>query len=124
MADSRIDPASENADVRAVSRGTTTAATGPHWESEDAYWQSAYPERPYARADRGYEYYRSAYRYGVDAAVRYQDREWHEVEPELRRVWDFHDDSSRASWEEMHPAIRDAWDHVRGASADERTHIR
>ena len=112
------------ADVAARSLEATAVASGPNWESEDAYWQSAYPGRPYARADRSYEYYRSAYRYGLDAALRHFDRDWNDVEHELRRVWEADNDPSRASWSEMSDAIRDAWDHVRGESEDDRTHIR
>jgi hypothetical protein len=125
MTDPRTAPAApESTDPPTGSLETTTVARGPSWEAEDAFWQSASPERPYARADRGYEYYRNAYRYGVDAAMRYHDRDWREVEQELRRVWDLHHDSSRASWAEMRDAVRDAWDHVRGESEDDRTHIR
>ena len=125
MTDASTAPTgSETAGSRAESVATTTAASGPDWETEDAYWQSAYPERPYARADRGYEYYRTAYRYGVDAAMRYADRGWDAVEHELARVWNLHDDASRASWVGMRDAVRDAWAHVRGESDDDRTHIR
>ena len=46
------------------------ATFGPDSDTEDAYWQSAYPERPYARADRSYEYYRAAYRYGAERAMQ------------------------------------------------------
>ncbi len=124
MTDPKTDPAGDGGDTPTGSLETTTVARGPDWEAEDAYWQSAYPERPYARADRGYEYYRSAYRYGVDAAIRYRDRRWDEVESEIARVWDLHQDTSRAGWAEMREAVRDAWNHVRGESDDDRTHIR
>ncbi len=125
MADAASDRPAENpADISAVSLGSFTATLGPQWASEDAYWQSAYPERPYARADRGYEYYRSAYQFGVSAAVWYHDREWQEAESDLHHAWSVHAGTPDSSWEEMKVAIRDAWDHVRGESADDRTHIR
>ena len=106
-----------------VSAESSLALLGPSWETEDAYWQSAYPERTYARADRGYEYYRSAYRYGAENAVRRREREWEDAELAIRAGWRSAEDGSR-SWEEMKDAIRDAWDHVRGRSDDDRTHIR
>ena len=112
------------ADFPAVSAESSMALLGPDWESEDAYWQSAYPERPYARADRGYEYYRSAYRYGAACAVRMQGREWDHAEHAVRDEWSSSESGAVASWEEMKDAIRDAWDHVRGRSRDDRTHIR
>jgi hypothetical protein len=111
-------------DVPVVSAESSLALLGPDWETEDAYWQSAYPERTYARADRSYEYYRSAYRFGVESAVRWRGREWEEAEPAVRRAWMSGRGAEQSSWEEMRPAIRDAWDHVRGRSGDDRTHIR
>ena len=102
----------------------TQASLGPDWEAEDAYWQSAYPERPYARADRSYQYYRAAYRYGTERATQWRSREWGDVERDLRDGWPVFADALSQSWEEMAPAVRDAWDHVRGRSDDDRTHIR
>ena len=125
MADAATDRPTDSAgDISAVTLGAATATLGPQWASEDAYWQSAYPERPYARADRGYEYYRSAYRFGVNAAVWHPEREWDEVESDLQDAWSAHSGAPECSWEEMRAAVRDAWDHVRGQSADDRTHIR
>jgi hypothetical protein len=111
-------------DVAAISAATSLATRGPDWETEDAYWQSAYPERPYARADRGYEYYRSAYRYGAERATKLRGREWGDVERDLAAGWPSFDDATPAEWEEMKDAVRDAWDRVRGRSHDDRTHIR
>jgi hypothetical protein len=106
-----------------VSAESSIALRGPDWETEDAYWQSAYPERTYARADRSYEYYRTAYRYGLESALKWRGREWEAAEHALRTGWTSVDDGSR-SWEEMKAAVRDAWDRVRGRSTDDRTHIR
>jgi hypothetical protein len=108
----------------AVNASTAHVTLGPDWETEDAYWQSAYPARPYARADRGYEYYRSAYRYGTERATQWHGREWAEAESELRNGWPATDDETSATWDEMRAAVRDAWDRVRGRSRDDRTHIR
>ncbi len=111
-------------DVSAISAASSTATLGSDWRTEDAYWQSAYPERPYARADRSYEFYRSAYRYGVERAAMWRAREWADAEGDLRDGWGALDPESGAPWEEMKDAVRDAWDHVRGRSNDDRTHIR
>lgn len=110
-------------DVPAVSVESALATLGPDWDSEDAYWQSAYTERPYARADRSYEYYRAAYRYGAECAMRWRGREWADTEQRLRSDW-IASEYGASPWEEMGDAIRDAWDHVRGRSSDDRTHIR
>lgn len=113
----------ERAEVHAISVEASLALPGPDWDAEDAYWQSAYPARPYARADRSYEYYRSAYRFGAERATRWAGRDWPDAEADLRKSWGSSGDPARP-WEEMRDAIRDAWDHVRGRSDDDRTHIR
>lgn len=110
--------------IPAVNAAASLVTLGPDWETEDAYWQSAYPERPYARADRGYEYYRSAYRYGTERATLWQGREWADAESDLQSGWQAVDDVVSATWEEMKEAVHDAWDRVRGRSRDDRTHIR
>lgn len=112
------------ADVSAISLASSTATSGPDWRTEDAYWQSAYTERPYARADRSYEFYRSAYRYGAERSTHWRGREWAEAESDLREGWSARETESSTSWEEVKDAIHDAWDHVRGTSNDDRTHIR
>ena len=111
------------AEVPAVNVDSSLATYGPDWDSEDAYWQSAYPERQYARADRSYEYYRAAYRYGAEGAMRWRGREWADTEHRLRADW-LAGDNGEKPWEEVRDAIRDAWDRVRGRSSDDRTHIR
>src|SRR5689334_18702259 len=109
----------DSADLHAVNLASSFVTLGPDWETEDAYWQSAYPERPYAKADRGYEYYRSAYRYGAERAIEWRDREWSESERHLRDGWV----TDAPLWDDVRDAVRDAWDHVRGRSNDDRTHI-
>jgi hypothetical protein len=111
-------------DVHAIQTEASLATLGPDWDTEDAYWQSAYPERPYARADRGYEYYRAAYHFGAVRATLWRHREWHDAERALSDAWAATADAVNAAWEEMSAAIRDAWDHVRGRLPDDRTHIR
>lgn len=123
MADSRETPA-DGPTTPAINVSASMATLGPDWETEDAYWQSAYPERPYARADRSYEYYRAAYRYGTERATQWRDLDWHAAESALREGWPATPEGDAGSWEEMRDAVRDAWDRVRGRSTDDRTHIR
>ena len=83
-------------------------------ETDDAHWRASYHTRPYAAADRGYEYYRPAYRYGAASAGRFTGREWDDVEPELERGWDAARGHAKTTWFEVKGAARDAWDRVRG----------
>ena len=83
------------------------------WNTEDAYWRNAYRTRPYAGSN-AYSYYQPGYRYGYEAASRYEGRYWSDVEPELRRNWDTYEHRGQSTWENMKMAIRDAWDRVTG----------
>ncbi len=88
--------------------------SGFAWEDEDSYWRKNYSNRPYATAGRAYEEYQPGYRFGYEAANRHQDREWSDVEPELRRNWNTYDSRGNSTWEQMKEAVRDAWDRVTG----------
>jgi hypothetical protein len=83
------------------------------WNTEDAYWRSSYRTRPYAGSN-DYSYYQPGYRYGYEAASKYEGREWSDVEPELERNWDTYEYRGQSTWEHMKAAIRDAWDRVTG----------
>jgi hypothetical protein len=85
------------------------------WNDEDIYWRSNYNSRPYASGQtRDYEYYRPAYRFGYDAAGRYEGRDWNDVETELATSWGTYEHRGMSAWDEVKAAVRDAWDRVRG----------
>jgi len=84
------------------------------WDDEDVYWQTNYRDRPYASSGLTYEDYRPGYRYGYEAANRYQDREWNDVERELSSSWDTYEHRGTSTWEQIKGAVRDAWDRVTG----------
>ena len=92
----------------------TDRASDDLWTQEDAHWRANFASRPYAAADRGYEHYQSAYRYGHGSAIRHQGREWTEVERDLEQGWDSARGNSTSSWHEAKDAARDAWDRTRG----------
>ena len=84
------------------------------WAPHERHWREHFASRPYVHADRGYEHYHDAYRYGAASAARHRGREWHEVEPEIERGWTSARGASRSAWTEMKDAVRDAWDRARG----------
>jgi hypothetical protein len=83
------------------------------WNDEDSYWRSQYGSRPYARGVP-YETLSGGYRYGYDAATRYEGRRWDEVEPDLERDWDDYPHRGTSTWQQVKDAVRDAWDRVTG----------
>jgi hypothetical protein len=83
-----------------------------HWDTHEAYWQDNWSTRPYASADRGFDYYRPAYRYGFESANRHTGRSWSEVEHDVRTGWDRYEHRGESTWEHVKDAVRDAWDRV------------
>jgi hypothetical protein len=65
-------------------------------------------------AGRDYDYYRPGYRYGYEAANRFQNRSWNDVEADLSRDWSSYEHRGTSTWEQMKHAVRDAWDRVTG----------
>lgn len=86
------------------------------WTTEDEYWRKNYVSRPYVGQDRDYELWRPGYRYGFESAQQYGDRQWQEVEPDLRSGWDRyeHRGNQRTTWEQIKHAVRDGWDRLTG----------
>jgi len=88
-------------------------ANSDRWEDEDTFWRTNYRTRPYATGN-DYDFYRPGYRYGYEAANRYQGKSWDEVESDLSRSWDTYEHRGQSTWEQMKASVRDAWDRVTG----------
>jgi hypothetical protein len=87
------------------------------WDADDAYWKTNFRTRPYAvDPARDYDYYQPGYRYGFEAANRYQGREWNDIETDLARDWDRYEHRNESTWEHIKHTVRDAWDRVTGRS--------
>jgi hypothetical protein len=87
---------------------------GSDWTEDENFWRTNYASRPYASSDQGFEVYRSAYRYGHDAARQHRGRRWSEVESELRSGWRAFEGRGERAWEQIKGAVHDAWDRVTG----------
>jgi hypothetical protein len=82
------------------------------WNNEETYWRDNWRARPYAQADRGFDYYSPGYRYGFESASKHRGRQWNDVEPELRSGWDKYEHRGQSTWDHMKDAVRDAWNRV------------
>ena len=119
-------PASNTGATSGASSGSTSGSTSgssgsfgasgsSDWNTEDSFWRGSYSSRPYARTDRGYDYYRPAYQYGFQSATTtHRGRQWNEVENDLERGWDKAKGESKGIWADVKHAVRDAWDRVTG----------
>jgi len=79
---------------------------------EDAYWRSNYKTRPYYSANRDYEHYQPAYRYGWESRSRHEGKKWDEVEGELATGWDKAKGKSELAWDDAKHATKDAWHRI------------
>jgi hypothetical protein len=98
---------------RAGTAKTGTTGLGD-WNTEEKYWRDNFSSRPYARPDRGFDYYRPGFRYGFESAQRFRGKQWNEVEPDLRSGWDRYEHRGQSTWENVKDAVRDAWNRVTG----------
>ena len=97
--------------------GTSGRLRTADWGTQDAYWRDNYGGRPYIQADRHYEYYQPAYKYGHEAAFLYGSRPWdEEIEHDLARGWDQVKGDSDCEWRDVRDAVRDAYERSLGRS--------
>jgi hypothetical protein len=91
--------------------GIAGAGSALDWSTAEGFWRDSFDHLPYATADRDFEYYRPAFRYGTEAAAGRQGRSWKELEPDLQRGWDTYEHRAGcpALWDEISPAVLDAW---------------
>lgn len=90
----------------------TSYASDDLFGQHDAHFREQYPSRPYASADRPYEHYQPAYRYGVGAAQQHAGRTFDDAEGDLERGWHSARGTSTAAWQDVKHAVRDAFDRI------------
>lgn len=83
-----------------------------NWVNDGNWWNDNFSTRPYVSADRGFEHYEPAYRFGYQSLSRYHGRRWDQVEPSLRDDWQHFEGRGESTWENVKDAVRDAWDHI------------
>ncbi|NND59383.1 MAG: hypothetical protein HKN49_03870 [Gammaproteobacteria bacterium] len=78
---------------------------------EDNYWRKNYTTRPYVK-NAAYTTYRPAYAYGWTSRRAYLDRDFDEMENELRDGWNSFEDKVELRWDQARDAVKDGWDRV------------
>lgn len=87
-------------------------------EEESNYWRDNYSTRQYAKADRSYDHYEPAYRYGWESYQQHNAKPFPEVEPHLERDWNARRGNSDLDWQDARPATHDAWARLEGRRRD------
>ena len=95
--------------------GTGTVQDRPRfgrWEDVQSSFRERW-ERRHGETGADWEEHDSHYRFGWEMArePQYRDRDWSEVEPELRHQWEL--DQSDTPWERAMNSLREAWDEMR-----------
>lgn len=80
---------------------------------EYAYWRDNFTGRPYVESGSTFDDYGPAYRYGVDSSLKYDGRNFDDVESDLSRSWDSVKGTSALAWDRARNATRDSWDRIR-----------
>jgi hypothetical protein len=103
--------------VGAVAGGLGGKAVGESMNPtvEEAYWRENYQNEPYHSGEYGDQDYAPAYRTGYEGRSRYPDRDFDDVENDLRAQYEQTRGSSRLGWEDAKQATRSAWHRVERA---------
>jgi uncharacterized protein YcfJ len=79
------------------------------------HFKTNYVSAPYYSADRDWNDYEPAYKYGYDTYGQYRGRRFEDVESDLERGWDKTKANSRLAWSDARGAVRDGWHHIERA---------
>ncbi len=95
--------------ARTTGQSMSTGARG--FETFDQDFRNNYNTR-FAKSGYSYDQFTPVYRYGYTLAndPRYSQREWSDIEPDVRRHWE---ERNQGTWENVKDAIRYAWDKAR-----------
>lgn len=114
MAESNRSDELESSTAGSISgaAGNIAGTFTPDWQWDESWWRENFRDRPYVSDDRDFNYYSPAYRYGYEAAGKYQGQSWSDTERDLRTGWDKYEYRGVSTWENVKDAVRDAWDRV------------
>ena len=82
---------------------------------EDAYWKENYKNESYYDSNLKYDDYSPAYRTGYTGRSRFADKNFDDVEADLRADYERSKGSSKLAWEHAKQASRAAWNRVGGS---------
>ena len=73
------------------------------------HFKNTYNTSSYYVADRDWNDYEPAYKYGYDTYGQYKGRRFEDVETDLERGWETTKANSRLAWGDARGAVRDGW---------------
>ena len=79
------------------------------------HFQRTYESSNYYVADRDWNDYEPAYKYGYDTYGQYRGQRFEDVEGDLERNWEATKANSRLAWNDAKGAVRDGWHYIERA---------
>ncbi|MBQ5946001.1 YsnF/AvaK domain-containing protein [Massilia sp. ST3] len=127
--DLRTDWESRNAGSAGSTWEKMKAAVRRGWDrmtddDDDSYYRNHYNSN-FASSGADYDDYAPAYSYGsqMRSDARYSNRQWDDVESDLRTDWETRNAGSTGStWERMKAAVRHGWDRMTDDNSTRRTY--
>jgi uncharacterized protein (TIGR02271 family) len=100
-----------NVDVQQLNGGMTTEMNQGDFSRYDTDFRTHYSSGSYG-SDYTYDQVQPAYRYGytLSSDGRYKDRNWADVENDVRTNWE---SSNQGTWDKFKDSIRYAWERAR-----------
>jgi hypothetical protein len=77
---------------------------------QDHWWRDNYSTLDGLQADRGYDYYDPAFRYGWESAGQHRGRRFADVESNLSTGWSSRPARQDARWEDVRHAVRHSFE--------------
>jgi len=111
--------------VENLAGDTTLGASRASGLGSDDAWRKDWDSN-YSSLGGSYDDYAPAYRYGNEmrSSSQYKDRDWNDVESNLRSDWESRNAGGPSTWEKFKAAVRHGWDKITPDTNDDDSYYR
>jgi uncharacterized protein (TIGR02271 family) len=111
--------------VENLAGDTTLGASRTSGLGSDDAWRKDWDSN-YSSLGGSYDDYAPAYRYGNEmrSSSQYKDRDWNDVESNLRSDWESRNAGGPSTWEKFKAAVRHGWDKITPDTNDDDSYYR
>ena len=111
--------------VENLAGDTTLGASRTSGLGSDDAWRKDWDSN-YSSLGGSYDDYAPAYRYGNEmrSSSQYKDRDWNDVESDLRSNWESRNTGGPSTWEKFKAAVRHGWDKITPDTDDDDSYYR
>ncbi|WP_323141757.1 DUF2382 domain-containing protein [Massilia phyllosphaerae] len=111
--------------VENLAGDTTMGASRASGLGSDDAWRKDWDSN-YSSLGGSYDDYAPAYRYGNEmrSSSQYKDRDWSDVESDLRSNWESRNAGGPSTWEKFKAAVRHGWDKITPDMDDDDSYYR